>query len=158
MTNAAQSSPLWIQLLVASVPILGAVVTGIFLLSTTLTRKVERLKNLVEIHKDYPSNINPEATLERVMLRQLQAIEFATTPFSRLERKLFALMAVALLTSSVLLLIGFLFPNLLSELRMLILALIFAIIGAAAAIATLVMLIRKEKSARRKYETVLISL
>jgi hypothetical protein len=81
------SAPLWLQITVACIPLLAAMVAGVFALTNTVSRRAERLKNLVEIWKDYPEPLNPDYALERVMLRELQAIDRATTPILRWYRR-----------------------------------------------------------------------
>ena len=83
MTNA----PLWLQVCLAIVPILAAVVAGIFAVTNTVNSRVERLKCLTEIYAKYPKELNLDNALEIVMLRELKAIEFAVTPTHKWDKR-----------------------------------------------------------------------
>ncbi|MBN7493588.1 hypothetical protein I3U56_24350 [Mycobacteroides abscessus subsp. abscessus] len=89
--------PVWIQILLASVPLLAAIIAGIFALTNTVGRRIERLKNLTELHKNYPPALNPNNALEIAMLRELKALEFATTPTHKWDKRLH-LLAVAFMS------------------------------------------------------------
>jgi hypothetical protein len=86
------SGPLWLRIVIASIPLLAALIAGIFALTNTVNRRIERLKNLVEIRKEFPDWLDPDYALERVMLRQLQAIDQATTPILKWGRRILAVM------------------------------------------------------------------
>src|SRR4051794_39097433 len=75
----ADTAPLWVRIVIACVPVLAALVAGIFLLTATLSRRTERLKNLVEIRKNLPECLDPHKALQRMILRELEAIDHVTT-------------------------------------------------------------------------------
>ena len=58
-----------------------AVIGGAFALINTVNRRIERLKNLVEIRKGFPDVLNKDFAVERLMLRELNTIERSTTPW-----------------------------------------------------------------------------
>jgi hypothetical protein len=80
--------PLWLKIVVASVPLIAALIAGVFALTNTVNRRVERLKNLNEVRKEFPDWLDPDYELERVILRELQAIDHASTPILRWRRRL----------------------------------------------------------------------
>lgn len=73
-------APLWLQIAIASIPLLVALIGGAFALNT-INNRVERLKNLVEIRKGIPKVLNQDHAVERVMIQELNAIEKSTTPW-----------------------------------------------------------------------------
>jgi|SRR6478752_3006342 len=81
------TSPPWLQIVIAAIPLVAAVIAGIFALTNTVNRRVERLKNLLQIRKEYPVWLNPESTIELITLRELQAIDRATTPVLKWDRR-----------------------------------------------------------------------
>jgi hypothetical protein len=85
--GGADAGPLWQRLVIALVPpILAAIIAGYFALSKTVSRRTERLKNLNEIRQTCPEWINPAYALERIMLREVQALEKATTLVFRVRK------------------------------------------------------------------------
>jgi hypothetical protein len=76
-----ESLPLWLRVVIASIPVLVALIGGAFTLINTVNRRIERLKNLVEIRKEFPDTLNQDYAIERVMVRELNAIEKSTTPW-----------------------------------------------------------------------------
>jgi hypothetical protein len=91
------TGPTWLQIATAFVPIAVALITGTFLLTNTVGRRIERLKSLVEIRKDFPEGFNYDYALERLMFRELWAIDRASTPFYRWYRRgLIAVVATVL--------------------------------------------------------------
>jgi hypothetical protein len=72
------NAPVWIQVVGLFVPLVVALIAGTFAISNSTGRGIERLKNLVELHSDFPPELNPNSTLERIMLRELEAIDLAT--------------------------------------------------------------------------------
>jgi hypothetical protein len=83
----ADAHPLWLQITLACVPLLAALIAGIFALTNTVSRRTDRLKSLVEIHKEFPDPLNVDYALERIMLRELEAIDVATTPILKWDRR-----------------------------------------------------------------------
>lgn len=96
------SGPLWLRILIASIPVLVALIGGAFLLANTVNRRTERLKNLVEIRKGFADGFNYDYTLERLMFRELQAIDQATTPWYRWYRRSLIVVVAAYLVISLL--------------------------------------------------------
>jgi hypothetical protein len=76
------SGPLWLKVVLAAIPVLVAVIGGAFALINTVNRRIERLKNLVEIRKGFPDVLNKDFAVERLMLRELNTIERSTTPWA----------------------------------------------------------------------------
>jgi hypothetical protein len=85
------SGPLWLRAVLASIPLLVALIGGAFAIVNTVNRRTERLKNLVEIRKDFQQALNQDYALERLIFKELNAIERSTTPWYVLWRRLFAL-------------------------------------------------------------------
>jgi len=81
---SASSVPLWVTIALGTVPIVAAVIAGSVALANTIGRRLERLKNLVEIEQKIPKWINYDQGLERLMILELKGIERATTPWYRL--------------------------------------------------------------------------
>ncbi|AKC39420.1 Uncharacterised protein [Mycolicibacterium phlei] len=90
--------PVWIQILLASVPLLAAIIAGIFALTNTVGRRIERLKNLTELHKNYPPELNPNNALEIAMLRELRALESVITPTHKWDKRIHVWAALGLMT------------------------------------------------------------
>jgi hypothetical protein len=88
------SGSLWLRIVTASIPLIAALMAGGFALTNTVSRRIERLKNVVAIREDFPDWLGPDYTLERIMLRELQAIDQATTPVLRWARRIRNLWAV----------------------------------------------------------------
>ncbi len=91
-----ESGPLWFRAVVASIPLLVAVIAGAFALINTVNSRTERLKNLVEIQKGILRVLNQDYMIERVMIRELNAIEKSTTPWYVLRRRRIILASVVL--------------------------------------------------------------
>src|SRR5262245_1129421 len=72
--------PLWLRIAIALIPLAGTLIAAYFAQVNTVNRRIERLRNLSEIRKDFPDWLNPDYALEQVILRELRAIDFATTP------------------------------------------------------------------------------
>jgi hypothetical protein len=85
----ADAGSLWLRISIAVVPpVLAAIIAGFFALSNTVNRRIERLKNLNDIRvSEEPEWINPGCTLERIMLRELEALDRATTPIVKWNRR-----------------------------------------------------------------------
>ena len=84
----ADTGPLWVRLVVATIPLLAALIAGLFALTNTVNRRVERLKNLHEVRKEFPDWLDPDLALERVILRELRAIDYATTPILKWVKRI----------------------------------------------------------------------
>lgn len=76
----ADFGPLWLRIVIASLPSVVGLIAALFALTNTVDRRVERLRNLTEIGREFPRWLDPDYALERVKLRELQAIDQATTP------------------------------------------------------------------------------
>ena len=76
------AGPLWLRMSIAVVPpVLAAITAGYFALSNTFNRRAERLKNLNDIRvSNKPEWINPNYTIERIMLYELKGLYHATSP------------------------------------------------------------------------------
>jgi hypothetical protein len=90
--GTTESGPLWLRAVVASIPLLVAFVAGAFGLINTVNRRTERLKNLVEASKGLPEILDKEVlwddyAMERLMLREINAIEKSTSPGYLLQRR-----------------------------------------------------------------------
>lgn len=99
--------PLWLRICIAVVPpLLAAMIAGYFALSNTVNRRTERLRNLNDIRSSSNSDaINPRNILSRMMLRELEDLELATTPVLRWEpriKRAFFPVSIALIYSTVL--------------------------------------------------------
>jgi hypothetical protein len=80
MPNMGDNSPLWLKLVVASVPLIAALLAGGFALTNTINRRVERLRSLIEIRKDYPGW---PGILDLLIEEELRAVHRATTRIFR---------------------------------------------------------------------------
>jgi hypothetical protein len=78
--NSPASNPLWLQIVLAAIPLLAAGVGGLFALTNTVNQRIERLKNLNDVRKDVPESVNIDRVIEHLMLRELESIDQATTP------------------------------------------------------------------------------
>lgn len=87
MTSAVDGIPLWLRIALGVVPLLAALIGGAFALANTLNRRIERLKNLTDTLDKFPSWLNYDNGIERLMLDELHGIERATTPWYRWYRR-----------------------------------------------------------------------
>lgn len=98
------SDPVWLRVMIASIPILGALIAGVFALTNTINRRVERLKNLLSIRDSLPDSLNPGGAVDQIILRELAAIDFGTTPaivwLKRISYVSFALVCISLVLTS----------------------------------------------------------
>ncbi|VEG57093.1 Uncharacterised protein [Mycolicibacterium aurum] len=74
--------PIWLKIALGMVPVLAAIVAGFFALSNTLNKRIERLKNLVEIQKA-PDLIDPLNTVANLIYAELGRLERLTSPEGR---------------------------------------------------------------------------
>ena len=74
------STPLWLKVALGVVPLVAALLGGLFLIANTAGRRIERLKNMVDIYKACPGVLNPDYTLELLILRELSQVDFVTSP------------------------------------------------------------------------------
>lgn len=88
--------PIWLRIGLAAIPLVAAIIAGVFALLNTVNRRVERLKNLTEICSKLPEGIAPPYALELVMLRELKVIDQKTTPKSKWDRRIHAFFYVSL--------------------------------------------------------------
>ena len=88
--GGAEAGPLWLKIVIAlAPPVLAAVIAGYFALSNTVDRRAERLKNLNDLRLSVDATrINPYFTLERIMLRELRALNRATLPMYKIWKRL----------------------------------------------------------------------
>jgi hypothetical protein len=93
----ADVGPLWLRIVIASIPALVGLIGALFALTNTVDRRVERLINLTEVGKEFPRWLDPDYALERVKLRELRAIDQATTPVLMWRRRFEALLVLVLL-------------------------------------------------------------
>lgn len=100
-TPAPDNSPLWLKIVLGVVPLVAALVAGIFLLANTVSRRIERLKNLVEVREKFPEGFNEDRVLERIMFRELRAIDFATTPVYSWLRRLMVLIVILYVSAGI---------------------------------------------------------
>ncbi|CDQ43188.1 hypothetical protein [Mycolicibacterium neoaurum] len=84
---STDGAPLWMTVALGVVPIVGALIAGTFALANTRSRRVERLKNLVEIEQKIPSWINHDQSLERLMIQELKGIELVSSPLLKWYRR-----------------------------------------------------------------------
>jgi hypothetical protein len=85
---ATDTGPLWLKIILGIVPLVAAVIGGAFLLTSTVNRRIERLKNLVELRKNLPSELELETALDWAIFSELKAIDHATTPILKWSRRL----------------------------------------------------------------------
>lgn len=93
--------PIWLRISLAVIPLLAAIIAGVFALLNTVNRRVERLKNLAEIHSKFPDDIAPPHALELIMLRELRAIDQKTSPKFKWDRRIHAYAFTAFLVGAV---------------------------------------------------------
>jgi hypothetical protein len=79
---AADAGPVWLRIIIAFVPpVLAAIIAGYVALSHTVNRRAERLKNLNDMRVSADINrINPDHSLEKIILRELKELDRATSP------------------------------------------------------------------------------
>ncbi|RFZ35140.1 hypothetical protein DAVIS_04690 [Mycobacterium marinum] len=82
------ASPLWLQILIASIPLLAAAIGGIFLLTNTINRRVERLKNLVDASKSNLLGVKGDHILRDIIVQQLMDLWHDTTPALKWRKRL----------------------------------------------------------------------
>lgn len=76
--------PLVVTIALGTVPILGAGIAGFVALFNTTSRRVERLKNVTEVHtklSDY------QRTTDRLVVQELEGLQHATDPRCRSLRR-----------------------------------------------------------------------
>jgi hypothetical protein len=90
----ADFGPLWLRIVVAAIPSLVGLIGALFALTNTANRRIERLKLLTEIGLEFPRWLDPDYALERIKLRELQAIDQATTPALMWRRRFQAMLGL----------------------------------------------------------------
>ena len=70
--------PMWLKIALGSVPLLVALVTGLFAWSNRVDEKIERLSNLVALRENVSEQINPGSALDKIILCEMWNIERAT--------------------------------------------------------------------------------
>ena len=95
------TGPLWLAVIGTFIPLVSALVGGFFLLLNRRGRRIERLKNLVEVSKNLPIFIpSADTSVQRAILRELQGIELSATPwFQRLREYLWVALPIQLTLS-----------------------------------------------------------
>ncbi|MCV7362732.1 hypothetical protein [Mycolicibacterium neworleansense] len=78
--------PIWLKIALGTVPVLAAVIAGYFAVSNTLNKRVERLKNLVEIQNSQTID-DPLHTVQRLIFRELSDLELELSPSSKSARR-----------------------------------------------------------------------
>ena len=80
------------------IPLVSALVGGLFLLLNRRGRRIERLKNLVEVSKNLPIFIpSADTSVQRAILKELGGIELSVTPwFQRLREYLWVALPIQL--------------------------------------------------------------
>lgn len=82
------SDPLWLKIALGCVPLLIALVTGLFAWFNTVDKKIERLNKLVEIREKISDPINPGSALDKIILCEMWTLERATDwDYKRLRRR-----------------------------------------------------------------------
>ncbi|SID51470.1 Uncharacterised protein [Mycobacteroides abscessus subsp. abscessus] len=71
MNTAPDGTPLWLKIVLGVIPLIASMLAGAFLLTNTIARRIERLKNLVGILKDIPDWLNPNQSVERMIATDL---------------------------------------------------------------------------------------
>ncbi len=84
MTETADQ---WFKLTTACVPLLASAGSAAFLFANRNGRRIERLKNLVQISTALPDQLNPNHAVQRAILWQLWGIELWVTPWFRLVKR-----------------------------------------------------------------------
>lgn len=82
------ASPLWLQILIASIPLLAAAIGGIFLHTNTINRRVERFKNLVDASKSDILGVKGNHILRDIIVQQLMGLWNDTTPTLKWMKRL----------------------------------------------------------------------
>ncbi len=80
--------PTWLKVLLGLIPVVTALLGGGFAAMNTLSRRVDRFKSLDEVRKTYPVTLNPDKTLEAVIIRELYVIDRITQPDNRKSRRI----------------------------------------------------------------------
>jgi len=78
--------PLWLNIVLGAVPLVAALIAGAFALANTVDRRINRLKTLVDIYKDFPQHYNQDFVLQHLMFQELRAIDRASTPVYRWQK------------------------------------------------------------------------
>lgn len=87
MNTAPDGTPLWLKIVLGVIPLVASMLAGAFLLTNTVARRIERLKNLVGILKDIPDWLNPNQSIERMIANDLVRIVRLRSPkIKRLKR------------------------------------------------------------------------
>ncbi|MBF9315247.1 MULTISPECIES: hypothetical protein [Mycobacteroides] len=87
MNTAPDGTPLWLKIVLGVIPLIASMLAGAFLLTNTMARRIERLKNLVGILKDIPDWLNPNQSVERMIATDLLKIVRLRSPkIKRLKR------------------------------------------------------------------------
>jgi hypothetical protein len=95
VNTAPDGTPLWLKIVLGVIPLIASMLAGAFLLTNTIARRIERLKNLVGILKDIPDWLNPNQSVERMIATDLLKIVRLRSPkIKRLKRTSIAIYLV----------------------------------------------------------------
>jgi hypothetical protein len=94
--GGADAGPLWLRISIAlGPPTFAAIVAGYFGLRNTVSRRIDRLKNLNDIRVSSDVNwVNPGYALERIMLQELKSLDRATSASIKWLRRFLILVFV----------------------------------------------------------------
>jgi hypothetical protein len=88
--SAVDSLPSWLRIAIAVAPPLAAALIAAFVaLTNTINRRIERFKNLTDVYSKLPEKLNPGQTLEKLMLKELNAIEWRSTTINKWYRRVY---------------------------------------------------------------------
>lgn len=90
-------TPLWLTLVLGSVPIVTALIAALFAQINSTDKKIERLSKLVNLREKVSEPINPNSTLDKIILCEMWSVERATDPDYRLLRRRVVQAAVVLI-------------------------------------------------------------
>lgn len=82
------NGPVWLQIIIAIIPLAAAIIGGIFLLTNTINRRVERFKNLAEASKIDVLGPKGDHLLRDIIIHQLTPLWRDTTPALKRAKRL----------------------------------------------------------------------
>ena len=69
-----ESVPIWVTLTLGLVPIVTALIAGLFTRLNTVEKKIDRLSKLVELREKVSEPINPGSALDKIIPRVMELI------------------------------------------------------------------------------------
>jgi hypothetical protein len=80
-------SPLWLTIALGLVPIVTALLAGLFAFTHPLGKRIDGFKTLIELRAKIPKAVNPSGPLDKIIMSEMLMIERRTDPVIRRCRR-----------------------------------------------------------------------